>query len=511
MTHIRRGPPIGDAPDTEGDTVRTESNAYKRMKPSWVLLEALDKGVLALRATPSVWIEKHEKEREQDYIRRAKNAVLLEAYKETLDRVVSDPFGRQPKIDLPDVISYLEADADGAGTPLVELMREHLRDLAMYGFESYLVDSTTVTTESDDGEPSVSDETSAGLRAIISNVSARQLIGTKRFSEADDALFSIRILGSVDRPKEGKSFEEETVEQILLYAVDGWRRYEKDTEGEWAVVDSGDVLVAGSPPEEVPLVTTYTKRIGLLESQPPFERVAELNIAHYRSDSEQRSILSFARVPIRVITGVGPDEQDKQLVVGPGSTVKLKNPNAKFFMVEAEGSAIQSGERDLENLELKMQAVGARAFIQRVVAETATGSRLDERASLSKVQSWIRKVEQSTVKALVLAARVHGVDVPEDEIKIDIWSDFDAPGGDEDLDDLIRMNEHGKLATVILYGELKRRGTISSSTDVKEARRLMDEEFKGRDPMAPHPVPFEGEKKTVDPVPDPPEPDKGGD
>jgi hypothetical protein len=92
---------------------------------------------------------------------------------------------------------------------------------------------------------------------------------------------------------------------------------------------------------------------------PALQDLADLNVAHWQSQSDQRNILHVARVPILFGAGI-PDDVEGQpgFKVSAGSFTRATDPAAKLMFVEHSGAAIGAGDADLKNLEFQMQAMG---------------------------------------------------------------------------------------------------------------------------------------------------------
>jgi len=107
---------------------------------------------------------------------------------------------------------------------------------------------------------------------------------------------------------------------------------------------------------EVPFVTLYAgeKEADYLV-RPVFIDLAYKQIEHWISSSDQRSILSAARFPMLACSGVQIDPEDeKQFAIGPYKVLYAPEANGRWYFVEPRGTAIDSGMKDLEKLEMQM-------------------------------------------------------------------------------------------------------------------------------------------------------------
>jgi len=80
-----------------------------------------------------------------------------------------------------------------------------------------------------------------------------------------------------------------------------WQPVEVENAGKkesvWQVVETG-VNTLG----KIPLVPFYALRTGFMQSRPPLLDLAYMNVEHWQSSSDQRSILHTARVPLLTVT-----------------------------------------------------------------------------------------------------------------------------------------------------------------------------------------------------------------
>ena len=117
----------------------------------------------------------------------------------------------------------------------------------------------------------------------------------------------------------------------------------------------------------IPVAPVYLNQTGFMCGSPPLMDLADLNITHWQSSSDQRNILHVARVPILFASGVA---EDIELVVGANAFMRASDPQARLEYVEHSGAAITSGKDDLKVLEFQMQAMGLQ-LLQAEPAQTA--------------------------------------------------------------------------------------------------------------------------------------------
>jgi hypothetical protein len=217
-------------------------------------------------------------------------------------------------------------------------------------------------------------------------------------------LTQIRIKECVAEPDPENPYQDKNVDQIRVVNRGGaWEtfREQKTADGtSWVIHASGTI----SQPE-IQLFPVYINRDDFMKACPPLAKLAELNIAHWQSSSDQRNILHVARVPI--LFGAGFNADDK-IVIGAAEMVQSSNENAKLEYVEHTGAAIGAGDKDLQNLELQMQAMGLQLLIDQAGGQTATGEMRDDAKENSPLAMMAGALQDALTQAAQSMARFAG-------------------------------------------------------------------------------------------------------
>jgi hypothetical protein len=113
----------------------------------------------------------------------------------------------------------------------------------------------------------------------------------------------------------------------------------------------------GNLPQDITLVTLYTKRTGFMCGSPPLLNMALLNIKHWQSQSEQDNILHVAGADT---DGVRPEE-GQELTIGSSSAASFTDRQKQGLeYVEHTGSSIGAGKESLADLVEQMRQAGAK-------------------------------------------------------------------------------------------------------------------------------------------------------
>jgi len=443
--------------------VDTPCLAYDAMSQHWPLIDDLLGGSRAMRANSTTYLPKFEKETAGHYKARVRNTVLFNAYGDTVKNIVSKPFSKPVTLqgNVPEPLGGLVDDVDGQGKNLGQLAKDLCWDFVNRGIGHILVDYP-VTLSEDGKKPTLKQERDQGYRPRFVQVRPEQLIGwrVENRETGQPVLTRIRIAETHTEP-DGR-WGEQQVKYIRVIEPDAWRVYRQIDSEEYVLDSEGENSLG-----KVPLITGYANPTGVLTAEPPLVDLAETNLAHYQSDSDQRNILHYARVATLVLLGFTSDEAD-QIALGPNQVISSTNENAKVSYAEHSGKSIEAGAKDVEKLEERMMILGLQPFLRRIGNQTATGQSIDESRANSDIQAWVMALEDLLYRAYVMASEWIKVTLPDD-FKVDVFNDFAMLlRAAQDIGHLIKIRQAGELSRQTFLREVKRRNILSETVDVEE-------------------------------------------
>ena len=212
----------------------------------------------------------------------------------------------------------------------------------------------------------------------------------------------------------------------------------------------------------IPVVPFYAKRTGYFTSRPPLIDLAELNVEHWQSSSDQRNILHVARVPLLTVTS---DDEDFSLQVGASRALRLPT-NSKAEFVETKGAAITAGRQDLLDIEERMRQIGADLISLNVGKMAATQASILDSRSQSKLGAMAQSLEDALNLALYEWAQWIGAD---NGGTVEVFKDFGVDlTNAQDEAVLLNAANAGKLSNQTFYEELQRRGTLADTVSWEE-------------------------------------------
>jgi hypothetical protein len=433
----------------------TTSEAYDIMSPQWAKIDTLLAGTDAMREAATLYLPQHTEESNEAYDERRRCTTLLNMLQFTLDTWVSKPFNKpiEVKEDVPEQIKPLLEDIDLQGNHLDVFARNWFRDGLAKGLSHVLVEFPRVKPR-EDGQPrTLADDRNEKLRPYLVHIAPENLIfAYSEVVEGQELLLHVRIRETVTKMDK---FGEVKTERIRVIEPNKVFIYEflkqKNKKAAWVEVEKYDYEFP-----VIPLVTFYADRQGFMLAKPPMSDLADLNIRHWQSTSDQIAVLTVARFPMLACSGA---IDDKKLRVGPNAWLNTPETAGKFYYVEHTGAAIEAGRKDLLDLEETMAQYGATFLRRRPGGASATARALDEAECTSPLMDMAVRFRDALEQAMRYMAMWMKLD---DGGSYAITTDFglsDSAGAV--LTALQSARATGDISRKRYVGELKRLGVLS--------------------------------------------------
>lgn len=442
------------------------------------LERALMDGTNEMRAQGEKFTPRYDGEDVESYKTRLNCTFLFNAFAEAVRSSAGKVLSRDVILnaDAPSQIVALAPNIDGQGRNLTAFALDTFVDAMSDGLSFIFVDFTEVKPKTDangnvildaNGEPVkplLSDQIAQNARPYAILYKADQIIGFKHANiEGFEQLTQIRIHEVVTEPS--GEWGEVQIEQIRVLNRGSFELWRKDSKDDWVLFKEGVTSLL-----YIPIVPFYTHRTGFMTGTPPLKSLAELNLEHWISSSDQRKALTFARFAMMVFTGVQTGAIQK---VGPDVVVELQEPNAKWGKIESSGSGIADGRLDLEALENKMQHAGMTINIQdaqgNVTAMAAAINSDDVNAPLLALAG---ALEDTLDQMLQMFADYLGL---PDGGSATVNKQFGRRKSTATVQDLILLGNAGYLDGQTILSELKQRGDLSEDLDLEEVARRIRE------------------------------------
>lgn len=456
-----------EAGPKDKESPASTSVAYDIMKPRWDKIDAVLGGTESMRSAGESYLPVHTEESAQAYKERLMCSTLFNMSEMTLDHWVGQPFSEPVKIpeDMPDLFKEYCDDIDLQGNNLTVFARNWFREGLAKAFSHVLVEFPKVNPINADGSPrTLAQDQAQNVRPYLVKIAPENLI----FAHAEtidgrETLTQIRIRESIVEMDGFVEVRKEQIRVITPGKVDIYRKIKNASNKEvWAVHES---YTYDFP--TIPLVTFYANREGLMLGKPPLTDIVDLNIAHWQSTSDQRSILTVARFPMLALSGGGnlEEEQKAQVVVSPHQYLFCPDPQGKYYYVEHSGNAIDSGRQDLQDLETQMASYGAEYLKKKPGSQTATARALDSAEATSPLQDAALRFNDALNAALDLMGQwVKLAEIPDVEIE----TDFNSELTDQTtLTTIQAARTNRDISRKAFLEEMKKRKVLSDDYDIE--------------------------------------------
>jgi hypothetical protein len=165
-------------------------------------------------------------------------------------------------------------------------------------------------------------------------------------------------------------YGEKVVEQVRVLTPGEFKIHRKQDNGDYEIVDEGRTSLS-----KIPFSVAYSGRVGFMESRPPLEDIAELNLKAYQIQSDLDNQLHISAVPMLAFYGF--PSAAEEVSAGPGEAIAFPAEGRAEY-IEPAGRSFDFQFRRLEQLALQINELGLSAVLgQKLSAETAEAKRID--------------------------------------------------------------------------------------------------------------------------------------
>jgi len=351
------------------------------------------------------FLPRHPLETSKGYKVRTSQARLVNYYKQTATSLTGSVFGREIAIEADDNVVALLGQTSVGGKSITDLSRKVFFDGISTGMSGLLIDAPAV----DNNKPlSIASATEQGIRPYMRAVHGSEVVGA-RFDSLGNCI-DLRLQATVVKPD--GNYGDKVIQQIRHYLHDGtWELWDV-SEFSAELVDEGQSGYHGVP------FVFYSPGDTILEaaSTAPLMPLAELQLTHYQSYTDQRNILSVARVPILFGRHIKIDK----MPVGVSTIVVANEDNADLDYVEPACNGIKAGAEDIKDIEHKIALYGLQQLVPRVGNQTATEKEITQ----EDVDSNLRVVARDYQSAVSKAVEIFGEMLGGADIKATVNMDF---------------------------------------------------------------------------------------
>jgi hypothetical protein len=448
------------------DDVNTPCAEYARLAPLWDLPRTLMGGTKAMRKAATRYLPMEAAESAEAYQARLTRSTLFNGFRKTVRDMTGKVFSKPVKIedDVPEQIKGFAENIDMAGRHLNVFARDVFFDGMQTGVGYILTEmpAPLKVGTGRGGEVTKKDEAAANRRPYLCYIKAEDLIGWQTATyEGVVILIQARIRECKSEPD--GAFSTKEIPQVRVLYPGRWEIWREVTDGadkgKWAKFDEGKTSLS-----YIPLAPVYINRTGFFTGEPPLEDLADLNVAHWQSQSDQRNILHVARVPILFMAGW---KEDDTIEIGSSRACRSSDANAKIEYVEHSGEAIGSGDTDLKNLEFQMQTQGLQLLTPQPGGKTATGEVHDDQKENSQLAMMANALGDALEWSFGFMADYSGLGRDKGG-SVKVNTDFGISASAAlDIPQIISAYNAGVIDHQTAIEELQRRGLVSDTKDAE--------------------------------------------
>ena len=331
--------------------VQDPNSVWRSQEPHWILIEDLMQGTYGMRKKHRRYLPQEPRELDESYDNRLARSVCPPYY-QRLERMLAGMLTRKPVrlTDTADIIQEQLFDVDLQGNDLNVWTYETTRKMVRYGHVGVLVDAPKAEYEG---------------RPYWCIYTPRDILGW-RYEGSE--LVQLRLMEKVVLP-DGE-YGEKTAEQVRVLTPGEYKIYQKQKNTNFKLIDEGTTSL-----DKIPFSVAYANRLNIMESRPPLEDIAELNLKTYQVQSDLDNQLHISAVPMLAFFGF--PSAAEEVSAGPGEAIAFP-ADGRAEYIEPKGTSFDHQFKRLEQIAGQINELGLSAVLgQKLSAETAEAKRLD--------------------------------------------------------------------------------------------------------------------------------------
>jgi hypothetical protein len=341
--------------------------SWSQQEIRWRLIEQLTQGTLGMQAAGRTYLPQEPAEDDDSYSSRLRRSICPPYYLR-LEQMLAGMLTRKPiRLDnVPDVMTEQLYDVDLSGSGLDPFLQGLARTCIRYGHVGVLVDYP----RGDEGDDTPVTDFS---RPYWLPYSPRDILGWRTdVVGGTQKLTQLRLRETLTVPY--GEWGEEMVEQVRVLEPGRFRVYRKQASRsrDWELISEGTTTM-----EDIPFAVAYANRVATLESTPPLEEVAWLNLLAYQCESDQGNLLHVAATPRYNLFGVPAEVEE--IDAGPNSATAFPS-DARAEFAEPTGTSYDARFKQLDRIQQQIAELGLAAVLGQNMTNQAAESKAIDRS-----------------------------------------------------------------------------------------------------------------------------------
>jgi hypothetical protein len=241
-----------------------------------------------------------------------------------------------------------------------------------------------------------------GGRPYWCTYTPRQILGYRtEQQDGQQRLIQLRLQETVLEADPDNKYGEKQIDQVRVLTPGQYQIHQRQDNGDYRVTDEGATSLA-----EIPFSVAYCNRVGFMESRPPLEDIAELNLKSYQVQSDLDNQLHISAVPMLAFFGFATSAEE--VSAGPGEALAFP-ADGRAEYIEPQGRSFDFQFKRLEQIQAQINELGLSAVLgQKLSAETAESKKIDRSQGDSTMMVIAQNVQDMIDNSLKFHAEFMG-------------------------------------------------------------------------------------------------------
>jgi hypothetical protein len=344
-------------------------------------------------------------ERNRQYRERA---IFYQISGQTVQGMVGSIFRKVPEFTVPENLSYLANNADGAGVSIYQQSQATTREVLTKGRGGI-----AVSFPQTEGQVSRADLASGRVVATIHSFKAEQILNWQTITDGSRVKLSLVTIMEVDEEIQPDGYTVKAIPAIReMYLDDGIyteRIWHKTANGWQIKSEFTPTDATGAPWAEIPFAFVGANNNDHYPDNSPMSGIVDLNVGHYRNSADFEHNVWFCGQAQAWMSGITQDHIDLLKTNGMyiGGPTMIGVPEGESFgFASAPENTMVKGAMD-SKVEM-MIALGARMMQVGSATKTASQVMGEREAQTSTLALVAGNVSEAYTKALEWAGRYMG-------------------------------------------------------------------------------------------------------
>ena len=428
-----------------GVTVEDPCFAWQNMEPHWILIEDLQGGSFSIRKKHRRYLPQEPSEQDVSYDARLSRSVVP-PYLQRIERMLAGMLVRKPVRlnDVGDVIREQLFDVDLQGNDLNVWTFELAKLAIRYGHCGVLVDAPAAGSKG---------------RPYWCTYTPREILGWRtEIIDGMQKFTQLRLLEKVI--EQDGAYGEKEVEQVRVLTPGTFEIHRKNKKsGEYTLHEEGTTSLT-----EIPFAVAYSNRVNFMESRPPLEDIAELNLRSYQCGSDLANQLHVSSVPFLAFFGF--PQSSEELSAGPGEAIAFPAEGRAEY-IEPDGKGFEAQFKQLEQIEKQINNLSLAAVQgSKLSAETAKSKEIDHSQGNSTLMVLAQQMQDMIDNCLLYHANYLGSNESGSSF---VNRDFLAARLDpQEIGSLLQLYTAGTITQETLLKQLEEGEVLGDEFDIEQ-------------------------------------------